>query len=79
MAAKSSNGTLSNLKSIRLKRGLSRSALAALSGVLQDTIEAAEQRNIDPGTSKSAKLAQALGVTIETLMLPPEPVGGPVG
>jgi transcriptional regulator with XRE-family HTH domain len=55
-----------NLKTIRLSRGLSASALSILAGVPLRTIQDIEARD-DCRVSTAIKLADALGVTLDEL------------
>nr|DAJ90217.1 MAG TPA: helix-turn-helix domain protein [Bacteriophage sp.] len=59
------------LKQVRLEKGLSVPALVQLSGVSRRTIQAIEQRG-DCMVSNLAKLAEALGVTLNDLWTPDE-------
>jgi transcriptional regulator with XRE-family HTH domain len=55
-----------NLKAIRLEKGLTVPALVSLSGISRRTIQEIEKRG-DCLVSNAAKLADALGVTLDEL------------
>lgn len=58
----------STLKEIRRSRGLSQARLSDLSGVHRVTIARYEAGTNEPTAKNLAKLAKALGVTMEDLM-----------
>jgi transcriptional regulator with XRE-family HTH domain len=55
-----------NVKEIRMAKGLSVAALAALTGIHRRTLEDIEKRG-DCMASNAVKLASALGVTLDEL------------
>lgn len=57
-----------NIKLFREKKGLTQSALSALSGVPQTTISGLENKNIIPSLIIADRLAKALGVTVNDLL-----------
>ncbi|MHC5278906.1 helix-turn-helix domain-containing protein [Listeria kieliensis] len=57
-----------NIKLFREKKGLTQSALSALSGVPQTTISGLENKNIIPSLIIADRLAKALGVTTNDLL-----------
>jgi DNA-binding XRE family transcriptional regulator len=59
---------MKNLEKRRLEAGLSRERLGWKAGVSQNTIEAIERKGTRPRVDIAAKLAKALGTTIDDLM-----------
>jgi len=58
---------MTNVKTTRLKRGLTQRQLAEKSGVAQQTISQLERGHFAPRTSQAAALAKALEVRPEEL------------
>lgn len=55
------------LQEFRMRAGLSQSGLAEKSGVSVRTLQEYEQGKMVPSIDKAAKLAQALGVSLDEL------------
>jgi len=67
------NEVAMNLRSTRLERGLTQSALAELAGVSKSIIARIEQKGIDSVSVQSLrKIATALGLRLEIGMHPPQ-------
>ena len=60
------------LKEIREQHGLTQRALSKRSGVLQGFISEIEAGNKKPSLETAYRLAQALGVKVDDLILPDE-------
>ena len=57
-----------NIARIRVQQGLSQDELAELAGIHRVTLARYESGRVDPGAQHLGRIAEALGVTTDTLM-----------
>src|SRR5262249_25533599 len=73
MAKKTSSGFASNLRRLRQRTGLTQAQLAEKAGLHLHGVTKLEQGDREPALATAAKIAAALGVTVDELMRPAGP------
>ena len=61
---------ITNLKNLRIKKGLTQARLAELTGISRINIVRYENQEINPGLDACVRIADILGCTVDDLLRP---------